>query len=84
MNGTIDCFCAQNGSVHKLDISPRTNAQFKPIKKMKKRRQLDALVSNGKLPRRKLSGRELLRPNDSESSEADELCIFEGQKWGKR
>ncbi|KAK7495887.1 hypothetical protein BaRGS_00012877, partial [Batillaria attramentaria] len=51
---------------------------------MKKRRQLDALVSNGKLPRRKNSGHELLRSNDSDSSEVEEFSVLEGQKWGRR
>ncbi|KAK6180099.1 hypothetical protein SNE40_012310 [Patella caerulea] len=52
---------------------------------MKKRRQLDALVSNGKLPRRKSkSGHELLRSNDSDSSEIEEFSSPFGKKGGCR
>ncbi|XP_070195287.1 EF-hand calcium-binding domain-containing protein 14-like isoform X2 [Littorina saxatilis] len=85
MNGTIDYSALDNEQLIKLDQGSRASVQFKPSKKMKKRRQLDALVSNGKkLPRRKQSGHELLRSNDSESSEVEEFSVLEGQKWGKR
>ena len=85
MNGTIDYTALDNENLIKLDTGSRANVQFKPSKKMKKRRQLDALVSNGKkLPRRKQSGHELLRSNDSESSELEEFSVLESQKWGKR
>ena len=70
-----------NESLIKLDSGNRNNVQFKPSKKMKKRRQLDALVSNGKkIARRKQSGHELLRSNDSESSEVEEFSVLENQK----
>ena len=45
------------------------------MKKMKKRRELDALV-NGKLGRRKKGQHELLR-NETDSSEVDEFSIPE-------
>jgi hypothetical protein len=85
MNGTIDFAALDNESLIKLDSGSRGNVQFKPSKKMKKRRQLDALVSNGKkLPRRKQSGHELLRSNDSESSEVEEFSVLESQRWSKK
>ena len=49
---------------------------FKPIKKMKKRRELDALV-NGKLGKNrktKKGGHELLQ-NESDSSEVEEFSL---------
>ena len=59
----------------KLDPQARINVEFKPAKKMKKRRELDALVSNGKLgrsrkPKLKKGEHELLR-NESGSSEEE-------------
>ncbi|KAJ8305293.1 hypothetical protein KUTeg_015838 [Tegillarca granosa] len=59
-----------------LDPQSKLNVEFKPPKRMKKRRQLDALVSNGKLRRKSKNGQEheLLR-SDSESSEIDEFNI---------
>ncbi|XP_071119678.1 EF-hand calcium-binding domain-containing protein 14-like isoform X2 [Haliotis cracherodii] len=52
---------------------------------MKKRRELDALVTNGKLPRRKSkSGHELLRSNDSDSSEVEEFSVPNGKQNGKK
>jgi len=56
-----------------LDQQSKINVDFKPSKKMKKRRELDALVSNGKR-RKSKSGHELLR-SDSESSEIDEFSL---------
>ena len=85
MNGTADYSVLENEQLSKLEGGPRANVQFKPSKKMKKRRQLDALVSNGKkLPRRKHSGHELLRSNDSESSEVEEFSVIERHKWDRR
>ena len=46
---------------------------FKPSKKMKKRRELDALV-NGRGPRKKKGQHELLR-NDTDSSDVEEFAI---------
>ncbi|XP_064604636.1 EF-hand calcium-binding domain-containing protein 14-like isoform X1 [Liolophura sinensis] len=57
----------------KLDSGGRLiNVEFKHGKKMKKRRELDALVSNGKARRKTRSGHELLR-NESDSSEIEEF-----------
>ena len=57
-----------------LDKQGRLNVEFKPSKKMKKRRELDALVCNGKSSRRKSkSGHELLG-SDSDSS-VDEFSL---------
>ncbi|KAL8562272.1 hypothetical protein ACOMHN_037228 [Nucella lapillus] len=85
MNGTIDYSVLENEELAKLESGSRSNVLFKPSKKMKKRRQLDALVSNGKkLPRRKQSGHELLRSSDSDSSEVEEFSVLESQKWTKR
>ena len=52
------------------------NVDFKPSKRMKKRRELDALV-NGKLGRRKKKGQhELLRNTDgTDSSEVEEFAV---------
>lgn len=58
----------------KLDPHARINVDFKPSKKMKKRRELDALVAGGKSRRKSSnsgSGHELLRYNASESSDED-------------
>ncbi|XP_025109476.1 EF-hand calcium-binding domain-containing protein 14-like isoform X1 [Pomacea canaliculata] len=84
MNGVIDFATLSTEHKGKPDASQRTNVEFKPAKKMKKRRQLDALVGNGKLPRRKHSGHELLRSNDSDSSEVEEFRVLEGHRLGKR
>lgn len=55
-----------------LDSSARINVEFKPSKRMKKRRELDALVGVGKSRRKSSnSGHELLRSNGSESSDED-------------
>ena len=58
----------------KLDPRSSVNVEFKPSKKMKKRRELDALV-NGKLGRnkKKKGQHELLR--NSESSDVEEFAI---------
>ena len=50
------------------------NVDFKPNKKMKKRRELDALVTHKTGHRRKKGQHELL-VNDSESSEIEEFSI---------
>ncbi|XP_033737240.1 EF-hand calcium-binding domain-containing protein 14-like isoform X2 [Pecten maximus] len=57
-----------------LDQQSKINVEFKPSKRMKKRRELDALVGNGKSRRKSKSGHELLR-SDSESSEIDEFSL---------
>ncbi|XP_060072291.1 EF-hand calcium-binding domain-containing protein 14-like isoform X1 [Ylistrum balloti] len=57
-----------------LDQQSKINVEFKPSKRMKKRRELDALVGNGKTRRKSKSGHELLR-SDSESSEIDEFSL---------
>ena len=52
---------------------------------MKKRRELDALVGNGKLPRRKSkSGHELLRSDDTDSSEVEEFSVQVGKKSDRK
>lgn len=85
MNGAVDYSALDKENTIKPDNPAKATVVFKPGKRMKKRRQLDALVSNGKLPRRKTSsGHELLRSNDSESSEVEEFSVLEGQKWGRR
>lgn len=68
------CSKAPRRSPAKLDPQTRINVDFKPSKKMKKRRDLDALV-NGKLGgRRKKNGQhELLRNTDS--SDMEEFAI---------
>ncbi len=66
-----------------MDSQTKVNVDFKPAKRMKKRRELDALV-NGKQPPsfRSANGRmrngkhELLR-NDSDSSEIEEFILPE-------
>ena len=64
----------------KLDPQTKVNVDFKPSKKMKKRRELDALV-NGKSGRRKKKGQhELLRDTDSSDMGDDYL----GDKTGGR
>ena len=50
------------------------NVGFKPMKKMKKRRELDALV-NGKSSRKKTKGQHELLRADSESSDVEEFSI---------
>ena len=71
----------------KLDSQGRLNVDFKPAKRMKKRRELDALVSNVKQSsgvsgstrnraRSKNGKHELLR-NDSDSSEVEEFSLPE-------
>ena len=64
----------------KLDHQTRINVDFKPNKKMKKRRELDALVNNGKVNRRttvatKKGHHELLRSadDDDDSDSSDEV-----------
>ena len=57
-----------------LEPQNKINVEFQPSKKMKKRRELDALVCNGKVRRKSKSGHELLR-TESESSEIDEFSI---------
>ncbi|XP_069127533.1 EF-hand calcium-binding domain-containing protein 14-like isoform X3 [Argopecten irradians] len=57
-----------------LDQQSKINVEFKPSKRMKKRRELDALVGNVKTRRKSKSGHELLR-SDSESSEIDEFSL---------
>ncbi|KAK3091119.1 hypothetical protein FSP39_017246 [Pinctada imbricata] len=54
----------------------KPNVEFKPAKRMKKRRQLDALVGNGKTRRKTKSGHEALPVgSESESSDIDEFDI---------
>jgi len=53
-------------NIVKLDPQTRLNVEFKPTKRMKKRRELDALVNNGKASK---NGRHELLRNESESSE---------------
>ena len=67
--------CIRNTEHSNLDVTGGTSVKFKQMKKMKKRRELDALV-NGKMGRRKKGQHELLR-NESESSEVDEFNIPE-------
>ncbi|KAK2149731.1 hypothetical protein LSH36_439g02012 [Paralvinella palmiformis] len=67
--------CIGNTEHSNLDVTGGTSVKFKQMKKMKKRRELDALV-NGKMGRRKKGQHELLR-NESESSEVDEFNIPE-------
>ena len=56
----------------KLDSRSRLECDLKPPKKMKKRRQLDALV-NGNSRRKSKGQHELLR--DTESSDLEEFSI---------
>lgn len=73
-----------------MDSQTKVNVDFKPAKRMKKRRELDALV-NGKQPPsfRSANGRmrngkhELLR-NDSDSSEIEEFILPEKSLVRKR
>ena len=61
----------------KLDPQTKVNVDFKPSKKMKKRRELDALV-NAKLGKRKKKGQHELLRNDTDSSEdVEEFSIPE-------
>lgn len=92
---TIKCVDAdESANKGKLDRYSKLKVEFKPgiggigSKKMKKRRELDALVSNGKMGRNKKTTKkgqhELLR-NDSESSEMEEFSIPQKtvvRKWG--
>jgi hypothetical protein len=60
----------------KLDPKTRINVDFKPVKKMKKRRELDALVNNGKIGRRKptkmtKNGKHELLRSETDSSEVE-------------
>lgn len=56
----------------KLDPHARVNVDFKPSKRMKKRRELDALVGGGKSRRKNSnSGHELLKYNGSDTSDDD-------------
>ena len=76
-----------NGNLNKEYI--KGGVLSKPQKKMKKRRQLDALIGNDKkfLRRKQTScsgGAELLRSNDSESSEVEEFSIIEPHELDKR
>ncbi|KAL8612034.1 hypothetical protein ACOMHN_012933 [Nucella lapillus] len=83
MNDSIDDPVPDNAKLIKLEAG-RSSVQFKPSKRMKKRRQLDALVGNEKkLSRRKSSAHELLRSNDSGSSEVEEFGIIHGHKLEK-
>lgn len=83
MNDSIDDPVPDNAKLIKLEAG-RSSVQFKPSKRMKKRRQLDALVGNEKkLSRRKPSAHELLRSNDSGSSEVEEFGIIHGHKLDK-
>ena len=50
------------------------NVEFKSGKRMKKRRELDALV-NGKLGRRKKGQHHELLRNDTDSSEVEEFSV---------
>jgi hypothetical protein len=63
-----------------LEPQNKINVEFQPSKKMKKRRELDALVCNGKVRRKSKSGHELLR-TESESSEIDELFYINFILW---
>ena len=63
-----------NWKTTKLDPQTKVNVDFKPSKKMKKRRELDALV-NGKSGRRKKKGQHELLRNDTESSDVEEYAI---------
>ncbi|XP_076441247.1 uncharacterized protein LOC143280478 [Babylonia areolata] len=84
MNDSIDDPVPDNAKLIKLEAGVRSSVQFKPSKRMKKRRQLDALVGNDKkLSRRKPSAHELLRSNDSGSSEVEEFGIMHGHKQDK-
>ena len=62
----------------------KPDVAYKLPKKMKKRRQLDALVDNGKLPRNRknsASGQDLLNlHSDSESSDVDEYINHSGYR----
>lgn len=60
-----------------MEPSTKVNVDFKPSKKMKKRRELDALVGGKQArPRRKSSSsHELLRSVDSESSDNEDYRI---------
>ena len=64
-----------------MEPNTKVNVDFKPSKKMKKRRELDALVSS-KHPRRKSSsGHELLRSVDSESSDIEDYRISTSKSY---
>jgi len=61
----------------KLDSQNRLSVDFKPSKRMKKRRELDALVNGSKQPSgaRVKNGRHELLRNESESSEVEEFSL---------
>ena len=61
----------------KLDSQNRLAVEFKPSKRMKKRRELDALVNGSKQPSgaRVKNGRHELLRNESESSEVEEFSL---------
>lgn len=63
-----------------LDSQGNLDVGFKPPKKMKKRRELDALVGSGKTRRKMKNGHELLR-TESESSEVDEFLITDRKSF---
>lgn len=66
------------GIIQKANLDPhaRVNVDFKPSKRMKKRRELDALVGVGKSRRKSsTSGHELLRSNGSESSDDEDFRV---------
>lgn len=63
-----------------LDSQGNLGVGFKPPKKMKKRRELDALVGSGKTRRKMKNGHELLR-TESESSEVDEFLITDRKSF---
>ena len=71
----------------KLDSqNSRLSVEFKPSKRMKKRRELDALVNGSKQPSgaRVKNGRHELLRNESESSEVEEFSLTHNtaaRKW---
>lgn len=56
-----------------MEPNTKVNIEFKPSKKMKKRRELDALVGNKS--RKTSSSHELLRSVDSESSDGEDYRL---------
>ena len=58
-----------------MEQTTKLNVEFKPSKKMKKRRELDALVSGKQTRRKSSSSHELLRSVDSESSDAEDFHV---------
>lgn len=70
----------------KLETQNRLGVEFKPSKRMKKRRELDALVNGSKQSSgaRVKNGRHELLRNDSESSEVEEFSLppnTAARKW---